>query len=87
MLRNSLIPIATLLGLQLPAIMSGALITESVFNYPGMGLLFYKQAQKQDYPTLLGIIIVVALATVDRLAARRHRVRGARPAGEVPMSS
>ena len=63
-LRNSLIPIATLLGLSLPQIMSGALITESVFNYPGMGYLFFKQAQSQDYPTLLGIVVVVAIATV-----------------------
>jgi peptide/nickel transport system permease protein len=63
-LRNSLIPIATLLGLSLPGIMAGALITESVFNYPGMGYLFYQSAQKQDYPTLLGFIIVVAVATV-----------------------
>jgi peptide/nickel transport system permease protein len=63
-LRNSLIPIATLLGLSLPGILSGALITESVFNYPGMGLLFFQQAQKQDYPTLLGITMVVAVATV-----------------------
>ena len=63
-LRNSLIPIVTLLGLSLPGIMAGALITESVFNYPGMGYLFFKAAQQQDYPTLLGFIIVVALATV-----------------------
>jgi peptide/nickel transport system permease protein len=63
-MRNSLIPLVTLLGLQLPQIMAGALITESVFNFPGMGYLFYTQAQKQDYPTLLGIILVVALATV-----------------------
>jgi peptide/nickel transport system permease protein len=63
-LRNSLIPIATLLGLSLPGILSGALITESVFNYPGMGYLFFQQAQKQDYPTLLGIVVVVAVATV-----------------------
>jgi len=63
-LRNSLIPIATLLGLLLPSLFAGALITESVFNYPGMGYLFYQQAQKQDYSTLLGIIVVVALATV-----------------------
>jgi len=63
-MRNSLIPIATLLGLSIPGIMSGALITESVFNYPGMGYLFYQSAQKQDYPTLLGFIIVVAIATV-----------------------
>jgi peptide/nickel transport system permease protein len=63
-MRNSLIPLVTLLGLQLPQIMAGALITESVFNFPGMGYLFYTQAQKLDYPTLLGIILVVALATV-----------------------
>jgi peptide/nickel transport system permease protein len=63
-LRNSLIPIATLLGLLLPAVFAGALITESVFNYPGMGYLFYQSALYQDYPVLLGIIVVVALATV-----------------------
>jgi peptide/nickel transport system permease protein len=63
-LRNSLIPIATLLGLSLPGIMAGALITESVFNFQGMGYLFYQQAQKQDYPTLLGIVVVIAVATV-----------------------
>jgi peptide/nickel transport system permease protein len=63
-LRNSMIPLMTLLGLSLPAIMAGALITESVFNYPGMGYLFYQSALKQDYPTLLGFVIVVAVATV-----------------------
>jgi peptide/nickel transport system permease protein len=63
-LRNSLIPIATLLGLSVPGIMSGALITESVFNYPGMGYLFYQSAQNQDYPVLLGFVIVVAIATI-----------------------
>ena len=63
-MRNSLIPIATLLGLSIPGIMSGALITESVFNYPGMGYLFYQSAQRQDYPTMLGFVIVVAIATV-----------------------
>ena len=63
-MRNSLIPIATLLGLSIPGIMAGALITESVFNYPGMGYLFYQSAQKQDYPTLLGFVIVVAIGTV-----------------------
>jgi peptide/nickel transport system permease protein len=63
-LRNSLIPIATLLGLSLPAILAGALITEAVFNYPGMGYLFYQSAQNQDYPVLLGFTVVVAVATV-----------------------
>ena len=63
-LRNSLIPIATLLGLSLPGILSGALITEEVFNYPGMGHLFYEAARTPDYPVLLGFTVVVATATV-----------------------
>jgi peptide/nickel transport system permease protein len=63
-LRNSLIPIATLLGLLLPTVFAGALIIESVFNYPGMGYLFYQSALNQDYPVLLGITFVVAIATV-----------------------
>ena len=63
-MRNSLIPIATLVGLSIPGILAGALITEAVFNYPGMGYLFYQSALKQDYPTLLGFTVVVALATV-----------------------
>jgi peptide/nickel transport system permease protein len=63
-MRNSLIPIATLLGLSLPGIIAGAVITESVFNYPGMGFLFFQSAQKQDYPTLLGFIVVVSLAVI-----------------------
>ncbi len=63
-LRNSLIPIATLIGLTLPAIVAGALITEQVFNYPGMGYLFFQAAQNQDYPVLLGVLVVTAIATV-----------------------
>ncbi|MHB8295664.1 MAG: ABC transporter permease [Acidimicrobiales bacterium] len=63
-LRNALIPIATLIGLSLPIIFSGALVTETVFNYPGMGLLFFQAATTQDYSTLLGVIMVVGVATV-----------------------
>ncbi len=63
-LRNALIPIATLIGLSLPVIFAGALITESVFNYPGMGFLFWQSAQQTDYPVLLGVVLVVGIATV-----------------------
>jgi peptide/nickel transport system permease protein len=62
--RNALAPLITLVGLSLPGILSGALITESVFNYPGMGLLFWNSALSQDYPVMLGVTIVVAVATV-----------------------
>jgi peptide/nickel transport system permease protein len=63
-LRNSLIPIITLIGLSLPAMLSGALVVETVFNYPGMGLLFWNAATTHDYPTLLGFTVVVGVATV-----------------------
>jgi peptide/nickel transport system permease protein len=63
-LRNALIPIVTLLGLSLPGIFSGALITEAIFNYPGMGLLFWNSSQTRDYPVLLGVTLIVAAATV-----------------------
>jgi peptide/nickel transport system permease protein len=63
-LRNSLLPVITLLGLSLPGIVAGAVIAEDVFNYPGMGLLFYQAATSHDFPILLGSTLVVGVATV-----------------------
>ncbi len=63
-LRNALLPMVTLIGLSIPGILSGSLVTETVFNYPGMGLLFYQAAEGDDFPVLLGVTIVVAIATV-----------------------
>jgi peptide/nickel transport system permease protein len=63
-LRNALIPIITLLGLALPTIVGGAVITETVFNYPGMGLLTTRAAENTDVFLLLGTTFVAALATV-----------------------
>ena len=54
----------TLIGLSLPFVLAGTLITEQVFNYPGMGLLFFNSAVSRDYPVLLGVIVVVGAATV-----------------------
>jgi peptide/nickel transport system permease protein len=63
-LRNAIIPVITLLGLSLGAIVSGAVITESVFNYPGMGLLAVNSALREDVPTLLGVTFVVTIAVI-----------------------
>jgi peptide/nickel transport system permease protein len=63
-LRNSLIPIITLVGLSIPAALAGDVIVESVFNYPGMGLLFWKAATTHSYNVLLGVTVVVGAATV-----------------------
>ena len=63
-LRNALIPIITLLGLTLPAIVGGAVITETVFNYPGMGLLTTGAATHNNLPLLIGTTFIAAIATV-----------------------
>lgn len=63
-LRNSLTPIVTLIGLSLPWLFTAGLIVEQIFNYPGTGLLFYTSAVDQDYPVELGITLVIAVATV-----------------------
>jgi peptide/nickel transport system permease protein len=62
--RNSLVSIVTLLGLSLPTLVSGAILIEVVFNYPGMGLAFYQAALNVDYQVLLGFTVLVAAATI-----------------------
>jgi peptide/nickel transport system permease protein len=63
-LRNSLIPMATLIGLSVPAVLGGAVITEYVFNYPGVGLLLIQSAASEDFSVLLGLTLVAAAATI-----------------------
>ena len=62
-MRNSLVPVITLIGLSVPYAVTGAVVIESVFNYPGMGLLFFNAAVTQDYPVLLGFTLFVGVAT------------------------
>ena len=63
-LRNAILPILTLIGLTLPAVVGGALITEAIFNYPGMGLLTVQAASNDDVPLVLGTTLVATIATV-----------------------
>lgn len=63
-LRNALIPIITIVGLSLPAIVGGAAITESVFGWPGMGRLAVTAAFTRDYPVVMGITILVAAVVI-----------------------
>jgi peptide/nickel transport system permease protein len=62
--RNALIPIVTLVGLSIPSIIGGAVITETVFNYPGMGLLTTQAASQLDVQTVIGTTVVATIATV-----------------------
>lgn len=64
LVRNSLVPVATLVGLSLPAVFTFGLIVEQLFNFPGVGLQYFTAATQQDYPTMLGITLLVGVATV-----------------------
>jgi peptide/nickel transport system permease protein len=63
-LRNAIIPIITLTALQIPFLVSGAIITEYIFSWPGMGQLAYQAVVVRDYPTILGVLMLVAFLTV-----------------------
>jgi peptide/nickel transport system permease protein len=65
LVRNASLPMVTLIGLSLPLLLAGNLVTEELFNYQGLGLLFFDSLQKADYPVLLaytlaGAVLVVA---------------------------
>lgn len=59
-LRNALIPILTIIGLTIPELLSGAVITETIFSWPGMGMLAMNAVTGRDYPLILGIILFTA---------------------------
>lgn len=59
-LRNALIPLVTQVGLSLPALIGGAIITEQVFSWPGMGTLMVQSINYRDYPTIMGITVLIA---------------------------
>jgi peptide/nickel transport system permease protein len=64
LVRNACLPMVTLIGLSIPALLAGNLIVETVFNYPGLGLLFYNSLTNSDYPVLLAYTLVGAILTV-----------------------
>jgi ABC-type dipeptide/oligopeptide/nickel transport system permease component len=64
-LRNSLIPIVTVLGLQLGAVLTGAVITETIFAWPGVGRLLIQSISFRDYPLVQGCILLIALTYVS----------------------
>jgi peptide/nickel transport system permease protein len=63
-LRNAVIPLVTLVGLELPGLVSGALVVEAVFSWPGIGLLAYQRALAYDYTMELGIVTLAAILVV-----------------------
>jgi peptide/nickel transport system permease protein len=69
-LRNALIPLVTLLGLDVPLLITGAVVTETVFNWPGTGRLFLDSLVARDYPVEMGLLMITAsLIVAGNLAA------------------
>ena len=63
-LRNALLPIITIVGLSIPALIGGSVIFETVFAIPGMGQLFYESVMSRDYPLVMGILVIGAVLTL-----------------------
>jgi peptide/nickel transport system permease protein len=63
-LRNAALPLVTIIGLDIPYLLAGALVTETVFAWPGMGRLFWEYAQRGDYPVVNGVLLIISSAVV-----------------------
>jgi peptide/nickel transport system permease protein len=63
-LRNALIPVVTLIGLQAPILIGGTVIMEQIFVIPGMGLMLLEAVGRRDYPVITGVFLVVGVAVV-----------------------
>lgn len=63
-LRNAALPFLTLVGLDIPYLFAGALVTETIFAWPGMGRLFWEYAQRGDFPVVLGVLLIVSTLVV-----------------------
>ena len=63
-LPNAALPFITLIGLDIPFLLAGAVVTESIFAWPGMGRLFIDHTERSDFPMLMGILMLIAVAVI-----------------------
>lgn len=63
-LKNAALPLVTVIGLDLPFLLGGAIVTESIFAWPGMGRLFYDHLSRSDTPVVMGILMMIAVAVI-----------------------
>ena len=63
-LKNAALPLVTIVGMDLPLLLSGAVVTESIFAWPGMGRLFWDAAKDSDIPVLMGILVIISVLVV-----------------------
>jgi peptide/nickel transport system permease protein len=63
-LRNAILPVVTVLGLQFGNVLAGAILVETVFNWPGLGRLAFESVLRRDYPTILGVLLLSAVVVL-----------------------
>jgi peptide/nickel transport system permease protein len=63
-LKNAILPLVTIIGLEIPALLSGTLITETIFSWPGMGRLFFNSIERGDYAVMMGILMFSAILVI-----------------------
>ena len=80
-LPNALIPVVTLGGLAYANLLTGAVMTETIFSWPGLGRYTFRSAVALDFPAIMGITLIVAIDLSARQSAGRHHLRAARSAG------
>jgi peptide/nickel transport system permease protein len=62
--KNASLPLVTLIGLDLPTLLAGAVVTESIFGWPGMGRLFVESLDRSDYNVMMAILMLLTIAIV-----------------------
>ena len=63
-LKNALIPVVTIVGLQVGLAVGGTVVIENIFNMPGVGRFFFEAVQNRDYPSIQGVVLVIAVVIV-----------------------
>ena len=63
-MRNAAVPLLTLVGVLVPALLGGSVLVETVFSWPGMGRLYFDALQNRDHPVILGLTALAALLTM-----------------------
>ena len=63
-LRNALLPVVTNIGLEIPFLFTGAIVTETIFSWPGIGKLTIDATDEFDYPVLMGVLLITSLIVV-----------------------
>jgi peptide/nickel transport system permease protein len=63
-LKNAALPLVTIIGMDLPLLLGGAVVTEAIFGWPGMGRLYFKATNAADIPVTMGILVIISVLVV-----------------------